>query len=547
MQVSASKISASPSGVCQLLSIFRIRRVKCDEVRPICRRCVKADLDCDGYGPADKDDSSRRPVTSSGRVLPPSNYASYVPPQKGTRMLPTPPSSVSRSPSPSLFKNDQEKRYFQLFSTQTAAQLTGLFSTDLWKRLILQVCETNPSVRHAIIALGALDPKTWRNRAQTPDQTRRRQFAYHEYSLAIADMRSTITERSLDLRSKLVACIICVCFEIYHFNKNSAIAQIRAMSFLVEDQNPKALEDIDDEILECFQELQVQALIHSRYSQSGSDTLLKCRRTMRDDIPQEFTNMRQARSVLRVLSIRQVHWTGSSRYGWPWHVKTPQYEITRTSPDPPPNEYTSNEEWCLERNRRFIEFTAWSNAFRPLFLKARRSTNPDEFKRAIVLKITYLYTYLTMMVPMLSLQESYYGQTARLTELMTLCKTLLLDCDYDGGFSMEANLLIPLGVLTYRFRHRALRREAIDLLIRYPRREGLWDGKLSGKYCLWLADLEEERLEDEEYVPHDLATELASYEWDAITKLCTVSAYKKYREPQGKIRTELREGVVDWS
>ncbi|KAH8763981.1 hypothetical protein F5882DRAFT_414844, partial [Hyaloscypha sp. PMI_1271] len=135
-----------------------------------------------------------------------------------------------------------------------------------------------------------------------------------------------------------------------------------------------------------------------------------------------------------------------------------------------------------------------------------------------------------MMVPMLSLQESYYGQTARLTELMTLCKTLLLDCDYDGGFSMEANLLIPLGVLTYRFRHRALRREAIDLLIRYPRREGLWDGKLSGKYCLWLADLEEERLEDEEYVPHDLATELASYEWDAITKLCTVSAYKKYAD-----------------
>jgi hypothetical protein len=527
--------------------------VKCDEARPICLRCVKADLDCDGYGPAEEeDDSPGHPVAASNRVLLHSSNASYVPQQRGPRMLPTPPSSVSsisRSPSPSLFKNDQEKRYFQLFSIQTATQLTGIFSTDLWKRLILQVCETHPSVRHAVIALGALDPKTWRSRAQTPDETRRRQFAYHEYSLAIADMRHTMTEGTLDLRSKLITCIICVCFEIYHFNKNAAIAQIRAMSFLIENVDPKALDDIDPEILECFYDLQVQALIHCRYAQVSSDTLLKCRQTMRENIPQEFANIHQARTVLRILSVRQVHWTGSSRYGWPWHVKTPQYEITKTSPDPPPNEYTSNEEWCLERNRRFIEFTAWSNAFQPLFLKAQRSTNRNEFKRAVVLKIIHSYTYLSMMVPMLSPQEAYYGQTARLTELMNLCKTLLLDGDDDCGFSMEANLLIPMGVLTYRFRHRALRREAIDLLLRYPRREGLWDGKLAGKYCLWLADLEEEGLEYAEYVPHDLATELASYELDSITKLCTLSAYKKYRDPSapGGIRMELREGLVDWS
>ena len=533
-----------------MLSATRIRRVKCDEARPICRRCVKADLDCDGYGPADEnedEDDARLRIAATGRAGPASSSTAYVPLQRAVRAYPSPPSSVGRSPSPSLFRNDQEKRYFLEFTSQTAGQLTGLFSTVLWKRLILQVCETHPSIRHAVIALGALDPKTWRSHARTPDETRRRQFAYHEYSLAIADMRSTISQDNLDLRSKLIACIICVCFEIYHFNKNGAIAQIRAMSFLIEEQDPKTLEDIDDEILDCFYELQIQALIHSRYAQAGPDALLKYRRSIRGDIPDEFSNMRQARQVLRALSVRQLHWTGSSRYGWPWHVKSPQYEGTKIitdAVDPPPNEFTSNEDWCQERNRRFIEFTAWSNSFQPLFARARRSNDPSEFRRAIVLKITYLYTYLTMMVPMLSLRESYYGQTARLTELMTLCKALLIDSDSDEGFAMEANLLIPLGVLTYRFRHRALRREACELCIKYPRREGLWDGKLLGNYCLWLADLEEEDLGDEEYVPHDLATELASYEWDTITKTCSLSAYKKFRDPPGK--KELREAVISW-
>jgi hypothetical protein len=57
-----------------------------------------------------------------------------------------------------MFKNDQEDRYFKLFSTQTASQLTGLFASNVWDRLVLQVCERNSSVRHAVIALGALDP-----------------------------------------------------------------------------------------------------------------------------------------------------------------------------------------------------------------------------------------------------------------------------------------------------------------------------------------------------------------------------------------------------
>lgn len=361
-------------------------------------------------------------------------------------------------------------------------------------------------------------------------------------------MRNTLSAGTFDLRTKLIACIVCVCFEIYHYNKISAFEQIRSMSLLIEAQEEKAPLSIDDELLETFTELQIQSLIHARYGQIGKSPqqlLLYCRRSMRDSIPSEFMSMRQARAEFRRLQVRQVHWNGSSRYGWPWYVSTGIKQSTTGSSDPPPNEVTSNEEWCEERNRRFLEFTAWSNAFQPLFDKAKSSNDPDELRRAIVLKVTYLYTYLTMMTPMLTPQESYYGQTAKLTELMNLLRTLIPSFDTDSGFSIEANFLVPLSVITYRYRHRALRQEAIKLLLKYPRREGLWDGVLIGKYSKWLAEIEEEELDDEEYVPLELATDFAALEWDSVMKTARVVAWQKYKSPPG--RKEKREVILDWS
>jgi Fungal Zn(2)-Cys(6) binuclear cluster domain len=157
----------------QLLSIRRIRRVKCDETKPICQRCIKVGLDCDGY---QEEEHSRRWVPPSARNPSTSGQTSGETLRTNTGMS-SAPTSVCRSPSRSIFKNDQEQRYFKLFSTQIVRQFTGLFSSEIWSRLVLQTSEVHPSIRHAIIALGALDPKIWRSPANTPEETSRRQFA----------------------------------------------------------------------------------------------------------------------------------------------------------------------------------------------------------------------------------------------------------------------------------------------------------------------------------------------------------------------------------
>jgi hypothetical protein len=55
-----------------------------------------------------------------------------------------------------MFKDEREYRYFRLFCDKTAFQLSGYFDSTLWSRLVLQTCQSDPSVRHAVVAIAAL-------------------------------------------------------------------------------------------------------------------------------------------------------------------------------------------------------------------------------------------------------------------------------------------------------------------------------------------------------------------------------------------------------
>ncbi|KAE9372928.1 hypothetical protein N431DRAFT_439883 [Stipitochalara longipes BDJ] len=528
-----------------IINCTSIRRVKCDEGRPICQRCVKFEVTCDGYKEGDKPHKNDSRLADPGPIV----IRTRKPPPKTTVQTYTVPDTICRPPPLSLFKNDQEYQYFKVFTTQIASQLSGLFPTSLWNYLVLQACESNSSIRHAVIAIGALDPKTWRGPTKSPEDKLRRQFAYKQYSMAIGDMRKTISKKALDLRTRLISGLLFICFEICHFNRASAVAQIRAMSSLLEDGTHKRNDSnglkVEEELEEVFRELKTQTLV---YDCSGSllseKQILLSRQTEKAELPQQFDSMNQARSILFLLEVRQYYWTGSSGYDWPWYLATP---VMGTASDPPPNEHTSNEDWCAERERRFEEYAVWSNAVQPLLFNARRANDPYENRRASLLKATFLTAYLSLMVPMLSPLEAYYGQTARLRELMDLIKSLLTtSSSADIGFSMEMNFVIPLSRICYRFRHRALRQEAINLLLSYPRREGLFDGVLIGTYSKWLAEIEEEGLRDEEeYVPHELVISTMDVDINAINKTAKLTAFQKVRNDPSK--TVERQTIIKWS
>lgn len=134
---------------------------------------------------------------------------------------------IFRAPAAQLFDNEQEYRYFQRFCSETALQLSGSFETDLWQRVVLQASETEPAIRHAITAIGALNFKSKMVGGDETDMLRY-EFAYREYGLAIAGIRKRTCERQADIRTKLLACILFTCFESYHGDIQAATSQTYA-------------------------------------------------------------------------------------------------------------------------------------------------------------------------------------------------------------------------------------------------------------------------------------------------------------------------------
>jgi hypothetical protein len=103
--------------------------VKCDETNPSCSACTSTGRKCDGYEQSIDTPSDLSNVITSG---------------------------LGWSPSVEFIGTEKECHSFQFFRQKTAAQLSGFFGGDFWETLLLQAALHEPSIRHAVLALGSL-------------------------------------------------------------------------------------------------------------------------------------------------------------------------------------------------------------------------------------------------------------------------------------------------------------------------------------------------------------------------------------------------------
>ncbi len=173
----------------------RIRKVKCDEVKPFCMRCTKTGRRCDGYLDARTMALRRRrgghAPALGGPQAPPSGFYEWA--------------------------SSDEKRSFHFFQHITAPCLSGDLDGAFWRVLVLQICQSEPAVRHAVLAVSSLHEGMVQAAALTPyanTSEDRNAFALYQYNRAIAcllDQMRTANARPL---VPLLTCVLFVCIEL---------------------------------------------------------------------------------------------------------------------------------------------------------------------------------------------------------------------------------------------------------------------------------------------------------------------------------------------
>ncbi|KAJ9610265.1 hypothetical protein H2200_005042 [Cladophialophora chaetospira] len=188
------------------------RRVKCDEARPACNRCIKAGKPCEGY--------AINPNPGSG-YSEPVRFVVYAP----------------RQPNPLLSEHPDldwsERRALSYFQDRTALELAGSFHNDFWMSHILPLARQEGAVRHALIALSSMHEHYSGVDHYSP--TRGVDFALDHYGKSMREVaRFNQSHPDQTFEFALVTCALFSTFESLqgrcHEACNHAISGIRILA-----------------------------------------------------------------------------------------------------------------------------------------------------------------------------------------------------------------------------------------------------------------------------------------------------------------------------
>ncbi|KAF4439235.1 Transcriptional regulatory moc3 [Fusarium acutatum] len=171
----------------------RIRKIKCDEAKPFCEKCVKTGRKCDGY------ESVFRPFSSTPQPI--------AKPDAATR------GHDNAKGEPLLSTGDLNR----FFSTKTIFDVE--LSCNEEAEQVLQASFTNDSIRHALLSLralrGNLESKQQGHESETDIQQRLSyDYGLQQYSKALTSLASNLACPSPEsLKSALLCCQVLISVE----------------------------------------------------------------------------------------------------------------------------------------------------------------------------------------------------------------------------------------------------------------------------------------------------------------------------------------------
>ncbi|KAM0419027.1 hypothetical protein ACHAPT_012078 [Fusarium lateritium] len=438
----------------------KLRRIKCDEGKPSCSKCLSSGRLCAGYGIWDEGRASPIQCTSLSKV---------------------------NTPIPSMACRE-EKGHFDFFRVIAASKLAGAFPSPFWESLVLQASSSELVVLHGASALGA----AYKSRAQnicdgmlqnhvSPAAANKQDqsFAVKQYAkvLDMLQMQLPRTEKRL-LRNGLIVCVLATAFELVQGNHRAAATHLRNGFILVRRAQNCGYE-VEPDLAEPFTRAFMQSMLLE--GSSNMSNLIKETGTS-IDMPKTFGSFYDARHHLDTLLIGAVRLSEefeSDNYRCPSDI----HQLA-----------------TLERAS-----STWIHAYEASLQQLLSQSDHRTIYGVFMLRI--FHTMATIMIsttltPHECAFDKHTEQFASIidqTLKMWNMNGFAVGGPFEGHRSVtgprvtfDLGIISPLYYTAIKCRDPRHRRQAIGLLTVAPYREGIWSSVVVAKVARAVVDMEED-------------------------------------------------------
>jgi hypothetical protein len=381
------------------------------------------------------------------------------------------------------------------------------------------------------------------------------------------------------LRSILIACLLTTSIEVYQGNYqqglNQAATGIKLLrGFLERRYTTSSLSTgtryrsetsiIGADIIETFSHLEdtvlkvTNASIHKDLDTFQEDTSAFVLRSQ----PSQFDSLKKARIYWNINCRRAITWssvvaleaaqkpTASGKITLSGHARHGRTRrgislLMRTELQDGEGHATKGTALPTRAHSR------WAKAFQPLFDKCwAKPKGSSDFRGATLLMIKHLS------VLFLYSNNDFDNLAENARWLIDMARQILEHERQDGGIdratatcttptcNFDDSIVLALFIVATRCRHRLARREAIALLQKHPRREGLWDSEMAANVAQWFVDIEEEGLCGEDHVPSGSRLAIVRHEVFLSERKVLVQCSKQGKS--GSRREHLPTRIVVW-
>ncbi|KAG9236647.1 hypothetical protein BJ875DRAFT_371617 [Amylocarpus encephaloides] len=431
----------------------KIRRVKCDEAKPFCSRCTSTGRTCDGYLNSSSQSSPR--ITCDG--------------------------TIAMRPSSQVPGNSQEKRAFAHFITQTSPELNGFYSSGFWDALLPQVSLGEPSLRHAVIAISSLhEDFAGKSMIKYPGKGDNAAFTLNQYTKALGHLRRSLATGKQAPMMALMSCILFVCFDSLRGYYQTAIVHLQSGMRILRDlrSSGRPIDPlIEDVIAPLLLRLGLQSILYIDTSEPHDRATFARELTQAvpqgKSVPDVFPSLEEARSSLNECC------DGLFRMFYLCDGSLPMC-------------CQSLEAHELLRNYA-AKIMDWNRSFEKFMSLHSPSFTSRQVRGAALLKIHHtIVRIMSDVAPSMRDQRAIAEATNDAQQythfnhdfqiIINLSRSLITAAEQDARhgkpaltFSSDMGIIGPLYYVGVKCQVPSLKREAMDLLQRCPRKEGMWD------------------------------------------------------------------------